>query len=143
MSMARYALTVEDAPRNEDVQALSNGLTAHALRHTRVPGFKPIAVLMKDEHGALVGGIWGHINWNWLHVVLLWVSEEVRGSGYGCKLMEAIEQAARERGCTSAHLDTFSFQARPFYEALGYEIFCTLDDYPPGHQKFFMKKALT
>ena len=53
-----------------------------------------------------------------------------------------MEQAAKERGCTYAHLDTFSFQARPFYEALGYEVFGILDDYPPGHHKFFMKKAL-
>jgi hypothetical protein len=57
--------------------------------------------------------------------------------------METIEQAAKERGCTYAHLDTFSFQARPFYEALGYEVFATLDEYPPGHHKYFMKKALT
>jgi len=54
-----------------------------------------------------------------------------------------MEHAAKERGCTAAHLDTFSFQARPFYESLGYEVFGTLDDYPQGHQRFFMKKTLT
>ncbi len=57
-------------------------------------------------------------------------------------VMETLESAARERGCRYSHLDTFSFQARPFYEGLGYEVFATLDDYPPGHQRFFMKKAL-
>jgi len=47
-----------------------------------------------------------------------------------------MEHAAKERGCTAAYLTTFSFQARPFYESLGYEVFGILDDYPPGYQKF-------
>lgn len=137
-----YTWSIEDTPRSEDVQILAQGLTAHALPYTQRPGFTPLGVFLKDEHGALVGGVWGHVNWNWLHIALLWVSESLRGVGYGRRLMETIEQAAKERGCTYAHLDTFSFQARPFYEALGYEVFSTLDDYPRGHQKFFMKKAL-
>jgi hypothetical protein len=60
----------------------------------------------------------------------------------GRRLLEAIEDEARKRGCRWAHLDTFSYQARPFYERLGYELFATLDDYPPGHQRFFLKKPL-
>ena len=67
----------------------------------------------------------------------------MRGDGHGRRVMLALEQAARERGCTHAHLDTFSYQARPFYEKLGYEVFSTLDDYPLGHRRFFLKKALT
>jgi GNAT superfamily N-acetyltransferase len=86
--------------------------------------------------------VWGQINWNWLHVGLFWVAEALRGSGYGRRLLAAIEQVARERGCRYAHLDTFSYQARPFYETLGYEVFGQLDDYPPGHKRFFMKKVL-
>ncbi len=46
------------------------------------------------------------------------------------------------RGCTYAHLNTFSYQARPFYEKRGYEVFAELDDYPKGHQRVFMKKCL-
>jgi uncharacterized protein (DUF924 family) len=40
-------------------------------------------------------------------------------------------------------LETTSFEARPFYEKRGYEVFATLDDYPPGHSKFFLRKRLT
>src|SRR6516165_7091346 len=42
----------------------------------------------------------------------------------------------------SAWLDTFSFQARGFYEKLGYEEFGRLD-YPPGHHRHFLRKRLT
>ncbi len=56
--------------------------------------------------------------------------------------MDAAEDYARMRGCHSAHLDTHTWQARPFYEKRGYEVFATLDDFPPGHQKFFLRKKL-
>jgi GNAT superfamily N-acetyltransferase len=118
-------------------------LTAHALPYTQGPGFQPLAVFLRDESGTLVGGVWGQVNWNWVHIGLVWVAETLRGTGYGRQLIAAMEHAAKERGCTAAHLDTFSFQARPFYESLGYEVFGTLDDYPQGHQRFFMKKTLT
>jgi GNAT superfamily N-acetyltransferase len=140
--MARYTVTVEEVSRNADVERLSQGLTDHALPHTRVPGFRPLGAFMRDEHGTLVGGVWGHVNWNWLSVNLVWVSETLRGAGHGRQLMAALEAAARERGCEHAHLDTFSYQARPFYERLGYVVFGTLDDYPRGHRRFFMKKTL-
>ena len=57
--------------------------------------------------------------------------------------MDDLESVAVRRGCTHAHLDTFSYQARPFYERRGYSVFGTLDDYPPGHQRFFMAKRLS
>jgi GNAT superfamily N-acetyltransferase len=140
--MATYALTVEEAPKGEDVQALAQGLTAHALPYTHVQGFQPLAVFLRNEQGAVVGGVWGHVNWNWLSVGLVWLSEALRGGGYGRQLMTSLEQAARARGCRYAHLDTFSWQARPFYELLGYEVFAVLDAYPPGQQRFFMRKTL-
>lgn len=119
--VATYSFTVDDTPTSKDVEALSRGLTAHALPYTQVAGFQPIGVFMRDEHGALVGGVWGYVNWNWLWIGAVWLSDAVRGAGYGRQMMEALEHAARERGCRYSHLDTFSFQARPFYEGLGYE----------------------
>lgn len=47
------------------------------------------------------------------------------------------------RGCHSAYLGPFSFQARTFYERCGDEVFGTLDDFPAGPQRFFMRKAFT
>jgi hypothetical protein len=50
--------------------------------------------------------------------------------------------APKARGCIGAHLDTFTFQARPFYERHGYAVFGQLDNYPGGHSRFFLSKRL-
>lgn len=55
--------------------------------------------------------------------------------------MEAEAEAVR-RGCHHALLDTFDFQARPFYERLGYRVWGELADFPAGHTWFYLSKAL-
>ena len=137
-----YNFAIEDRPTSEDVAILSRGLSAHSLPHTPSHGFQSIASFMRDDDGKIVGGVWGYINWNWLQVGLVWLSEDLRGGGYGKQLLLALEDKARERGCEFSHLDTFSYQARPFYEKLGYEVFATLEDYPPGQRRFYLKKTL-
>lgn len=66
--------------------------------------------------------------------------ELIRGQGVGRQLLGRAEAEAAARGCRNAHLDTFSFQARGFYESLGYEVFGALGDYPPGHSRYFLHK---
>lgn len=41
------------------------------------------------------------------------------------------------------YLDTLDFQALPFYEREGYSIFGILEDYPPGHRQYYLRKSLT
>jgi hypothetical protein len=57
-------------------------------------------------------------------------------------LPESAEIAAREAGCVAARLDTYEFQARPFYEHHGYEVFGVLEGYPANTRTYYMKKAL-
>jgi GNAT superfamily N-acetyltransferase len=70
----------------------------------------------------------------------LWVSEDLCGRGIGRELMAGAKARGRDRGCHSAWLDTFSFQAPGFYQ-LGYEEFGRLD-YPPDHSRHFPRKRL-
>lgn len=83
----------------------------------------------------LVFGGWGYIK-------LLWVDAALRGQGHGRRLLQRMEEEALRLGCRNAHLDTYSFEARPFYEKNGYEVFATLDDFPPGNSKHFLRKRL-
>ncbi|TMJ27052.1 MAG: GNAT family N-acetyltransferase, partial [Alphaproteobacteria bacterium] len=96
----------------------------------------------KSTRGETLGGVMGAIWGGWLQIAILWIDESVRGQDWGTRLMDQAETYAREHGCHSATLDTHSFQARPFYEGRGYEIFGTLDDYPKGHKRFYLRKKL-
>ena len=73
-------------------------------------------------NGQIVAGLAGETYCGWLFVKYLWVSGRLRGQGIGRELMHA-ETCARERGCHSAWLDTYSFQAREFFEKPSYEEF--------------------
>ena len=52
------------------------------------------------------------------------------------------EEVAVERGCTHARLDTFDFQARDFYERLGYTVYAELPGFPTGHAQLHLRKVL-
>lgn len=101
-----------------------------------------VTVLVRDVAGASVGGLWGEVRWRWLTIGTLLVPEELRGQGVGRRLVLEAEAEARARGCVGSLTDTYSFQARGFYERLGYTVFGHLDGYPPGHGRYFLSKRL-
>ncbi|HEU0215744.1 MAG TPA: GNAT family N-acetyltransferase [Stellaceae bacterium] len=136
-----YRLTVEDAPAEADVEILPYALEAYNEgRWPQHPPWRPLAVFLRTD-ARIAAGLAGETYCGWLFVKYLWVSKELRGRGVGRELMMRGERCARERGCHSAWLDTFSFQAQGFYEKLGYREFGRLD-YPPGHSRHFLQKQL-
>lgn len=139
----KYKFQIENNPSQEDLDLIMNGLTEHSAPYTDdSEAFVNITLMMRDENDKVIGGSIGIIIWNWFYVSHLWVHSNLRDCGLGKEIMNRFENAARERGCEKAHLDTFSFQAKPFYESLGYKVFAELGDYPKGHKKFFMCKDL-
>ncbi|HEY1259750.1 MAG TPA: GNAT family N-acetyltransferase [Stellaceae bacterium] len=136
-----YCLAVEDAPAEADVEILPHALEAYnEERWPQHPPWRPLAVFLREE-AKIVAGLAGETYCGWLFVKYLWVSEGLRGRGVGRELILRAESCARALGCHSAWLDTFSFQARGFYEKLGYSEFGRLD-YPPGHSRHFLQKRL-
>jgi GNAT superfamily N-acetyltransferase len=99
-----------------------------------------MAILIRDDHGATIGGLWGTIAFDWLIIELLFVPEALRGSDLGTAIMNRAEAFASRRGCIGAWLDTFSFQARGFYEKLGYALVGVLPDHPRGGARYFLSK---
>jgi GNAT superfamily N-acetyltransferase len=140
-SSIRIRFDIEDAPSDADVEVLPNGL--EAFNESRWPGhqqWRPLAVFARDR-GSIAAGLAGETYSGWLFIRYLWVSDALRGKGIGRELMAGAEARALERGCHSAWVDTFSFQAPDFYRKLGYRVFGELD-YPPGHKRFFLQKRL-
>lgn len=114
-----------------------------ALRGTPEEREAPLHVWAVDSAGGMAGGLAGHTWGTWLHVALLWVDERHRGAGLGSRLLAEAERAAREeRGCRNSRLETWDFQAPAFYQRHGYEIVCTIPDYPPGVTEYTLTKRL-
>jgi GNAT superfamily N-acetyltransferase len=137
-----YRVTSEPQPAAEELNVVYDGLLAHNRAQVGDPGFAPLTILLRDARDAVAGGLIGETYWGWLFVNVLWVREDARGRGHGSRLLRAAEAEAVERGCHAVWLDTFDFQARPFYERQGYEVFGVLEDCPMGHSRYYLKKVL-
>ncbi|MCB0034880.1 MAG: GNAT family N-acetyltransferase [Anaerolineales bacterium] len=137
-------LTVEvHATRpSAEIAQIEDALHRYNVAHFGNDDATPVVVLLRDETGHLYGGLVGTTYWQWLAIDLLWIDDALRGRGYGSQLLHTAETVARQRGCHSAHLDTFSFQAPAFYQQHGYEIYGTLDNYTAGQQRLYLRKRL-
>lgn len=137
-------LTSELNPSAADVEVVKNGLLAFNVEHIGLePRSASLNLFLRNLSGDVIGGLLGGWRWGWLYVDKLWVQAEYRKRGAGSRLLTAAEAAAMAAGCTDAVLDTFSFQARDFYERHGYISYATLEGFPPGHRQFFFHKRLT
>lgn len=134
-------LAVEDKPDRDEVEALPDGLEAfNEAAWPRHQPWQELAVLLRRE-GRVAGGLYGETYAGWLFIRYFWLEEALRRGGIGRAVIAAAEARAKERGCHSAWVDTFSFQAPGFYAKQGYAEFGRLP-YPPGFERIFLKKAL-
>jgi ribosomal protein S18 acetylase RimI-like enzyme len=136
-------LTIETAPNPADVAFLEEQINAFNIATTGIQFGGQLAIFVRNPAGTIVAGVYG---WTWgdcCEIRLLWVTEELHGQGYGSRLLTAAEREAIERGCVQVILDTHDFQAPLFYQRHGYEIVGTIDDYPRGYRKYYLRKLLS
>lgn len=129
-------------PTNEEREAILAPLRTYNAAQAGLAKPEPVALLVRDDNGEILGGLYGRVFYQWLFIELLSVPEEGRGLGLGSKLMQMAEELAQENECVGIWLDTFSFQAPEFYKKLGYSEFGQIVDYPPGHKRHFFQKRL-
>ncbi|MGE3319999.1 MAG: GNAT family N-acetyltransferase [Candidatus Berkiella sp.] len=95
------------------------------------------------ENDKVIAGIYAVVyTWKILFVDRLYVDDAYRGKDLGSLLLNKVEADAKAVGAKLAHLDTFDFQAKGFYEKQGYQVFGVLDDCPEGHKRYYLKKVL-
>jgi len=106
-----------------------------------VRDWQPLALALRAPDASLVGGVYGATMWGWLLIDGLWVADQLRGRGLGRRVLLAAETVAIHRGCRGAWLGTFDFQARGFYERLGYTVFAELASFPAQHTHYHLRKS--
>jgi len=105
---------------------------------------KPFALLISStDRTAVAGGLWALSLWGSFYIALVVVPEDARGLGHGRELMRQAEVEARLRGCRQMWLDTYAFQARAFYERLGFQSFGRIEGPEPVFPRYFMQKMLS
>lgn len=134
-------LELADEPDEALRRAIQSPLAAYNESVAGPSGHRTLALALRDDDGAVQGGLWGATAYGWLYTQLLAVPEAARGQGLGRALMLAAEAEARRRGCAHAWVDTI-FGARGFYERLGYTVFGELAAHPAGFTRHFLKKDL-
>ncbi len=134
-----YQIMYVDQPAWE---IIGGGISEFNTQQAGDDNGKNLCFVLRAPDQQIVGGVIGATYWNWFYVNLMWIKEELRGRGYGQRLLELAEQEARQRGAKHAYLDTFSFQAPDFYKKSGYQVFGELHDFPAGHLRYFLVKDL-
>lgn len=92
------------------------------------------------DDNKLVGGAIGVIKYNWYFLDLLYVDENYRGQDIGTNLIKQIESFAKKENLTGVRMETWNFQARGFYEKMGYTVYGEIKNCPPGTIEYFLKK---
>ena len=135
-------ITLDDTPDPAERRRLFAAIDAFndAATGLTAPA-RPLAVVLRGADGRAEGGVLGISYYGWLIVEQVYLPPALRGHHVGTLLLRAAEGEAARRGCHGIWLDTYSFQARPFYERLGFRQFGELADFPPGHRRHFMART--
>ena len=138
-----HKIALETEPQAADMHALIKGLTEFNSQHTGGAVHRHLLVTVRNEEGTVVGGLLGATYIGWLQVQVVWLSDSLRGQGFGRILMKQAEEEALRRGCDQAYLETYSFQALPFYQKCGYSVVSQVPNFPKGGARYGLTKSLT
>jgi GNAT superfamily N-acetyltransferase len=141
--VAAITLQLDEQPSHDDLNQLVGGVRDYNRGVTGQDSPRPVACFLRDDEGRIVGGALGDLWGRSVHIAAMWVAESHRGKGHGSALLRTVEDYAARHGHLLAYLETTSFQARPFYEGLGYCVFGELTDVAEGCTLFFLRKDLS
>ena len=131
-----------DRASQDDLDAVDAGLDDFNAAEPEIHHVAPLSVLARDSAGQIIGGAVGRTWGQCCELRQLWISTDARGLGLGTHLMDMFENEARQRGSSLVYLDTFSFQAKPFYEKRGYHVVLETHGFTNSIVKYTMHKHL-
>jgi len=138
-----YTIEILETESREALSAIGDALGAFNASQAGETAHLPLSIVIRHpETNAIIGGLTGSSSHDWLFIKLFFIPESLRGQNLGTQLMAQAETIARARNLTGIWLDTFEFQARFFYEKLGFTLFGTLPDHPKGYNRYFLQKRL-
>ncbi len=138
----KYTITHETNPSSADVQILGDGIMENAKLKKGMKQLDFFAFFIRDEAGKIVGGCNGDNMYGSLFVGQLWVTEALRGKGYGKQLMQKAEDLAKEQKCNFMAVNTMDWEALDFYKKLGFHVEFERHGFDKNSVFYFLRKDL-
>ena len=132
----------EKNPSQDDLNVLSEGICAEAYNKRGLTKIEHFCFFAKDKDLQIKGGIEGVIYYGCMYIDELWIDENYRDKGYATKLMLEAEALARLQDCGFITLNTMYFEAKPFYEKLGYQVEFKREGYAKASVLYSLRKNL-
>ena len=137
-----YTIQQQEKLSQEVKQQVMQAFSEHALQTVGYDGdIVTFNFIAQDAQQAL-GVITGKRFWGCLRISQLLVMPEARGKGIGKALMEKAFEHGRQHGCSWAAVETLNYQARGFYEKLGFEVEFERHGYDHGCVLYYLRKSL-
>jgi GNAT superfamily N-acetyltransferase len=133
--------THDDAPP-DPTRIVDDGLGDANTSAAPLADVVALTCFARDDAGAVIGGAVGRTWGQCCELQQLWVAPPYRLQGIGAALVRRFEARARERGCRTFYLTTFSFQAPSLYKRLGYRAATEIRGFPSGIVKYLMVRTV-
>jgi GNAT superfamily N-acetyltransferase len=134
-----FDIRMTDEVDEGGVEELRKAVIAFNVAATEFADRASLGCLLRDEQRRPVAGIDGLAWGGYAMIEWLWVDADRRHEGLGSRLVRRAEDEAIRSGCVVVRVNTHTFQASGFYEALGYSPLGLAEDTPVGHGEVFFE----
>jgi len=134
--------SVIDSNEAKDIEKVLEDHTKRIEKEYGVDYKKSDLYVVAMDEESFVGGLHGVLYEDHLYISLLVVNESYRGKDIGSTLMKMVEKEVDNTSVKSISLGTTAFQAKGFYEKLGYKLIMTQYNLPKGYECYTLIKDL-
>jgi ribosomal protein S18 acetylase RimI-like enzyme len=131
-----------DNPTTDEINVLYQVLAQHAFEKKKLPAIKHWGFFLKDKKDTIQGSITGRLLHGYLSIDTLCISPLLRNRGHGTKLMKLAEDIGLKNACTFSTVNTMDWEAKDFYEELGYYVEFSRGGYTNNSTFYFLRKNL-
>lgn len=126
---------------DEEVENIDERLEAYDKEYIKYKLDGNISIGFKDGEDLIAGVDACITDFKILYVSTFYVNKEYRRHGIGKRLMDEVEKRAKELGANMIRLDTYNWQGKDFYNALGFKEVGSYESKEDGFSEhFFLKK---
>jgi len=104
----------------EELEKIEKGFSDIAYKAKELPPIENFCINLYQDMNSLKASIYGSLYYGCMHIDTIFVDEDLRGRGHGKELVRLAENFAVKKNCLFITVSTMDWEARGFYEKLGY-----------------------